>query len=54
VKDQAIVKVLRQYTQHRSPRVRAAAEAGLRRMFGAALEKKRDIAPPVQPPRKDD
>jgi hypothetical protein len=34
--------------------VRAAAEAGLRVMFGNALDRRRDIPPPVQPPRKAD
>jgi hypothetical protein len=54
VKDVQLLKLLRGHANHPHPAVRAAANEGLSILFGAAWSARRDIPPPVQPPRSDD
>ena len=49
-----VLKLLRAFAAAPQPIVRAAAEEGLKSMFGATYGKKMDIPPPVQPPRSED
>jgi hypothetical protein len=53
-KEVSVLRLLREHAKHAHPGVRAAADEGLKRMFGGGWSAKRDIPPPVQPPRSDD
>jgi hypothetical protein len=49
-----VLKMLRTFATAAHPLVRAAAEEGLTKLFGASWGQKREIQRPVQPPRSDD
>jgi len=53
-KEVTVLRLLRSYATAAHLGLRAAAEAGLRTLFGGAWAKTREIPPPVQPPRSDD